>query len=123
MADKKYARARFYDVALVDGTQQLDLLSFSWVGFKSYIKNRSVINHTLSAYEVGRLDLIAYKYYGDVQLWWIIAQANSIIDPIDGMSAGDILVIPSLRDVEDYNQAILNRRRKGATVDISSRTV
>lgn len=25
-----------------------------------------------------RLDLIAYKYYGDVTMWWIIAKANGI---------------------------------------------
>ena len=25
-----------------------------------------------------RLDLLSYKYYGDVTLWWIIAQANHI---------------------------------------------
>jgi len=25
-----------------------------------------------------RFDLLAYKYYGDVTLWWIIAHANKI---------------------------------------------
>lgn len=29
-----------------------------------------------------RLDTLAYKYYGDVSLWWIIAQANSIHDSL-----------------------------------------
>jgi hypothetical protein len=29
-------------------------------------------------YESDRLDLLAYKYYGDVRYWWIIAQANSL---------------------------------------------
>ena len=25
-----------------------------------------------------RLDNLAYKYYGDVSLWWVIAQANHV---------------------------------------------
>lgn len=34
-----------------------------------------------------RLDSLAYKYYGDVSLWWVIAKANGIkgvaVPPID----------------------------------------
>ena len=34
-----------------------------------------------------RLDSLAYKYYGDVSLWWIIAKANGIkgvaVPPLD----------------------------------------
>ena len=30
------------------------------------------------AKETDRLDLLAYKYYGDVTMWWIIAKANQI---------------------------------------------
>lgn len=29
-------------------------------------------------YENDRLDLLAYRYYGDVRYWWIIAQANQL---------------------------------------------
>ncbi len=28
--------------------------------------------------ETDRLDLLAFKYYGDVTMWWVIAQANHI---------------------------------------------
>lgn len=28
--------------------------------------------------ETDRLDLLAYKYYGDTTMWWIIAKANNI---------------------------------------------
>ena len=30
-----------------------------------------------------RIDLLAYKYYGNARFWWIIALANEIIDPFD----------------------------------------
>lgn len=29
-----------------------------------------------------RLDLLAYRYYGDAALWWVIAEANNIANPL-----------------------------------------
>jgi len=33
---------------------------------------------TVTDLNVGNLDVIAYKAYGDVDLWWVIAEANNI---------------------------------------------
>lgn len=52
--------------------------------------------HTVTSYEVYRLDLIAYKYYQNALLWWVIAQANNIRDPFNDVTAGMVLRIPSL---------------------------
>jgi hypothetical protein len=41
-------------------------------------------------YENDRLDLLAYKYYGDVRYWWIIAIANNL-------GKGSMLVNPETR--------------------------
>jgi phage tail protein X len=41
-----------------------------------------------------RLDLLAYQYYGDSSLWWIIASANNIHDAPLGILDGTILRIP-----------------------------
>jgi hypothetical protein len=42
-----------------------------------------------------RLDLLAHKYYGDSNLWWVIAVANSLdCLPID-LVAGSQILIPS----------------------------
>ena len=35
------------------------------------------ILYTISEHEVGRLDNLAYKFYGSVNLWWLIAFANN----------------------------------------------
>jgi nucleoid-associated protein YgaU len=40
-----------------------------------------------------RLDTLAYKYYGDITLWWIIAKANGLKGKV-GVSVGNILRIP-----------------------------
>lgn len=37
-----------------------------------------------------RLDLLANRYYGDVTMWWIIAQANNI-------GKGNLNVLPGTR--------------------------
>lgn len=41
-----------------------------------------------------RLDSLAYKYYGDVSLWWIIAKANGLRGK-PALSAGEVLRIPA----------------------------
>lgn len=55
------------------------------------------------------LDFIAYKYYQDQienpeKYWWLIADANGIINPLDLASfEGKTIVIP------DINFAVINR--------------
>lgn len=51
-----------------------------------------------------RLDTLAYDYYGDSTLWWIIANANNIHDAPIALEDGTILRIPI-----DYNGIILNQ--------------
>lgn len=35
------------------------------------------------SYYNGRLDLVAHALYGNPLLWWVLAEYNSIIDPLD----------------------------------------
>jgi phage tail protein X len=41
-----------------------------------------------------RFDLLAYKYYGDVSMWWVIASANNINDANFFVEPGIQLRIP-----------------------------
>ena len=41
-----------------------------------------------------RLDTLAYQYYEDSSLWWIIAAANNIHNAPFGLTDGTILRIP-----------------------------
>jgi hypothetical protein len=41
-----------------------------------------------------RLDTLAYEYYNDASLWWIIATANNIHNAPFGLVDGTILRIP-----------------------------
>lgn len=51
--------------------------------------------HKVSIKEANRLDLIAFNYYGDSSMWWLIAIANNIIDPFI-IPAGLTLKIPRI---------------------------
>lgn len=55
--------------------------------------------------EGDRLDTLAYQYYGDQSLWWIIATANNIHDASFAVEDGTILRVP-----KDYLQIINNFR-------------
>lgn len=52
-----------------------------------YQYNRQVITfgdgqyHVVTEAERDRIDKVAYKYYGNVNYWWVIAEANNMIDP------------------------------------------
>ena len=50
-----------------------------------------------------RLDTLAYEYYEDPSLWWIIAAANNIHDAPLGFPEGTVLRIP-----QDYIEIISN---------------
>lgn len=52
------------------------------------------IYHEVTAGEEGRLDLLAFDYYGNPALWWIIAEANDIVVPIKDVYAGLVLRVP-----------------------------
>lgn len=56
-----------------------------------------------------RIDLLAHKYYGDVDLWWIIAVANNLNDASLSIEPGKQLRIPSnvgqiLNDLNNLNK-------------------
>jgi len=42
-----------------------------------------------------RFDTLAYQYYNDASLWWIIASANNIHDAPFGIKDGTFLRIPT----------------------------
>ena len=46
-----------------------------------------------------RLDLISYMFYGDPTLWWVIAKASNILNPMD-VPQGTLLRIPNLDTVK-----------------------
>jgi len=42
-----------------------------------------------------RLDAISHLFYGTSKLWWVIAQVNGIVDPLNGVASKTELRIPT----------------------------
>ena len=49
--------------------------------------------------EGDRIDLLAWRYYRDVRLWWVIAEVNNIGNPLE-LKPGMILRVPSYDRVQ-----------------------
>lgn len=56
-----------------------------------------------------RLDLLAYKYYNDVSMWWIIAVANNLNDANFYIEPGIQLRIPANVDKINNDLAKINK--------------
>ncbi|MDH7601908.1 MAG: hypothetical protein QHI38_07145 [Armatimonadota bacterium] len=48
--------------------------------------------------EGDRIDLIAYRYLGRAELWWVICDYNEIFFPL-GLEPGTVLRIPAIERV------------------------
>jgi hypothetical protein len=58
---------------------------------KEILAGVDCVDHVLSRGE--RLDSIANTYYGEPELWWVIAMSNRIVDPFS-ISPGMTLRVP-----------------------------
>ena len=59
----------------------------------SVFKSSSDIQHTVVEGET--LQNIAFKYYGDSGLWYLISEANNILNPFEELTDGQIIRIPN----------------------------
>jgi hypothetical protein len=60
--------------------------------------------HVVSSADIGFLDRIAVKYYGDgtEMLWWAVCRVNGIIDPEIDVFPGLKIYVPSVDRVMAY---------------------
>jgi len=63
--------------------------------FATLYYSGKVMVHTVQKNESYRLDLIAWKYLDDVSMWRVIADYNSIKDPIKEIVPSKVLFIPT----------------------------
>lgn len=87
----RYETATVDNLLAADGTERLTVFR----GDSPYNTDR------FSLYLVGvgdRIDRLAYRFYGDESLWWVIADANDglLSDPL---TPGTLLRIPDGADI------------------------
>lgn len=97
----------------------LDTLSAAYEGLND--QNITYDTFQLTDSEVSQPDAVAYKFYGDSQLWWIICLFNGIVDPYTELQAGVKLKVPRLDEVllyltrDDSAASTSQTNRVGAT--------
>ncbi|MCE5314001.1 MAG: hypothetical protein ABFD49_07000 [Armatimonadota bacterium] len=87
--DSRYASCVLY----VDGSDE-------FIGVRECIdtaRQTDDVFHTVI--EGDRIDLLACKYLGQSELWWIICDYNDIFFPLE-LEAGTVLRIPSVEHVQ-----------------------
>ena len=62
-------------------------------------EHSSDLFHVVTDADSKRIDLIAWRYYRDVNLWWVIAEFNNISNPLE-IPTGTTLRIPSYSRVQ-----------------------
>lgn len=58
-------------------------------------------NRAHTVQEGDTLWALAFRYLGDAELWWIIADFNGIVNPLKALQPGRVLIIPSQRTVHE----------------------
>ena len=92
-------RISLMDINVIDDVRERDMFSTDFaLGFRA---KRGVRWRKIQSDEVGRPDLISFREYGNVGLWWLIMKINGIIDPFD-LAPGTQLAIPNRMDYADY---------------------
>lgn len=66
-----------------------------WWERNAAAKDPSDIGYYLEAKYVGRPDLLAFAWFGDVGFEWVIPQFNNILDPMEELIEGKFLLIPT----------------------------
>ncbi len=91
-------RKFFFDEVTVDGNVELDFLKtrLNKLNIKTFDMYR------IDAVTAGRPDLVSLKYYGTYDLGWLICEHNKFKDPINDLSIGRVIQIPSLTEYYQF---------------------
>lgn len=96
--------------SLTDDVQDLDMFSAKFRNLSLLASTSRVI--TVDSTTEANLPYIAEKYLGTSMLWWTILMYNGLLDPIEDISIGTKLAIPSRSSIitilESGNRSNLN---------------
>jgi hypothetical protein len=88
----RFSRLRFGELVDVDGVQFWDVLDLPEIP-----EQPDDLLYAIQGFD--RIDLLAYRFYRDPRLWWVIAVANGLEDIPTEFNEGSMIRIPSPRYV------------------------
>lgn len=87
-------RKDLYQTILVNNNKELDYLD----SLVNEFNTTNTVIYVVPSWAENRLDIISFIHYRTTRLWWLIAQFNDNLDPIEGVLTGTELVIPMVSD-------------------------
>jgi hypothetical protein len=91
------------------GNTEINNDKLGWWDKKIIQTDPSDIIYVMESKYEGRPDLLGFVFYNDTKLWWIICQYNGILDPMNELKEGKVLLIPSKTKVD--SQFVANTGR------------
>lgn len=91
--------SRYSDMRILRNNDGVEFLE-TWRGME-IPKHENDSYYKVKAGMRNRLDLLAYEYYNSAQLWWVIAVANDISNPLE-LDPGQILRIPAMETLYGF---------------------
>ena len=82
------------------GTTEVSASAIEWWNKNDILPDGSDIIYYVEQKYENKPHLLGYLFYGDSSLWWIICQANGIIDPLTELVEGKQLRIPVMARVK-----------------------
>lgn len=86
---------------VLGGTSEVSLATIEWWNKKEMYRDPTDVLYVMEKKYEGRPDLLGFVFYGDSSLWWIIAQFNGILDPMEELIEGKVLLIPQLERIKN----------------------
>ena len=112
-----YDRVQYIPLVTVqDATKthpSMDLLSAQYL---EALRNvRQADQWTISDPFASRPDLIANKFFGTPEAWWVICMYNGIVNPLKELTTGRVILIPNALKI---NQLLQGSGMKDVTGEI-----
>ena len=98
---------------VLGGTTEVSAWALEMWDANNLVQDPSDIAYFVEKKYEGKPHLLGYVFYGDTGLWWIICQFNGIIDPIQEIVEGKLLMIPTIERIKA--DIITNNAPGGAT--------
>jgi len=100
-----YSRERYLPLAKHRGTDYLDYQNALYLNIRNKLVTETY--YTVEGQYEGYPELIAYKFWGTVDLWWVLCVANNVIDPLTDIVTGKELKIPTLFSIDSALNSII----------------
>ena len=92
-------RTDFYNITDIGNGPEYDHL---YNNISKFAPQYPVNYYRIVEADVMRPDMISYKCYNTVDLWWLLMVYNNIENPLMNIVPGNLLMVPNIVDVYNF---------------------